>query len=349
MKIVHCFFTMHIGGSQVLAADMLNEMCKEHDVALIVVNDQWNDKLLKQLDPKVKVYLINRKEGSRNPLPVLRFNLLLRKLKPDVIHCHEDKLVNLIRLCSFNTVYTVHDLGLKNSAIAKYNKVIAISAVVQQDIRDRFNIDAKIIHNGIPLDNFKKRSDYVVAKGEPVRLVQVSRLMHKKKGQDILISALHKLVTQYHRDNVVLDMVGGGSSLDYLKSLAEELGITQHINFIGEKDRGWIFDNLAVYHALIQPSIFEGFGLTVVEGIAAGLPVAASNIEGPAEILSGGANRFLFTAGDADDCAEKINALINIYTDGKMRDVINIYSDVKKRFSLHATVKEYISAYKNLN
>ncbi|MDO3628849.1 glycosyltransferase family 4 protein [Mucilaginibacter sp. BT774] len=348
MKIVHCFFTMHTGGSQVLAIDMLNEMCKQHEVSLIVVNDQWNEKLLKRLSPLVKIYLINRKEGSRNPLPVLRFNLLLHKLKPDVIHCHEIKLVNLIRFGKVKTVYTVHDVGIKNPIIDKYDSIIAISSAVATDVKNRFNIEAKVIHNGIPMNNFKKKDDYEIKEDRLIKLVQISRLIHEKKGQDILIKTMHKLIVEQGKSNLVLDIIGTGQSMDYLKSLAIDLGISRYINFLGEKDRAWIYDNLANYDVLIQPSRFEGFGLTVVEGVAAGLPVVASNIEGPAEIMEDIATKFLFEAANIDDCAHTINELIDYYQEGKIKQVLDeTYISVKKRFSIESSVTQYLDVYSN--
>ena len=348
MKIVHCFFTMHMGGSQILAIDMLNEMCKQHEVSLIVVNDQWNEKLLKRLKPLVKTYLINRKEGSRNPLPILRFNLLLHKLKPDVIHCHEIKLVNLIRTGKVKTVYTVHDVGIKNPAIDKYDSIIAISSAVATDVKNRFNIEARVIHNGIPMNNFKKKDDYGINEDGVIKLVQVSRLIHEKKGQDILIKTMHKLIVEQGNGNLVLDIIGTGQSMDYLKSLAIDLGISRYINFLGEKDRAWIYDNLANYHALVQPSRFEGFGLTVVEGIAAGLPVVASNIEGPAEIMDGITTKFLFETANVDECAQIINKLIDYYQEGKIKHVLDeMYISMKKRFSIESSVIQYLNVYSN--
>jgi glycosyltransferase involved in cell wall biosynthesis len=348
MKITHCFFTMHTGGSQILAIDMLNEMCKLQEVSLIVVNNQWNEALIKRLSPLVKIYLINRKEGSRNPFPILRFNLLLNKLKPDVVHCHEVKLVNLIRFNKVKKVYTVHDVGIKNAAIDKYDAIVAISSAVALDIKNRFNIEARVIHNGIPMGNFKKRAQYAIGSEPLIRLVQVSRLVHEKKGQDILIRALHKLKAVYKKSNIVLDIIGIGNSMNYLKSLTEELELSHNINFLGEKDRSWIYDHLADYHALIQPSRFEGFGLTVVEGVAAGLPVVVSNIEGPAEIMTGISTNFLFETASADDCARMINKLIEYYHQGKMKVVLDeMYDSMKRRFSIESSVVQYLDAYSN--
>ena len=47
LKIVQCFFTFETGGAQILALELLNEMCNEHDVTLVIINNKWNMGLLK--------------------------------------------------------------------------------------------------------------------------------------------------------------------------------------------------------------------------------------------------------------------------------------------------------------
>ena len=65
MKIAHCLFTFETGGAQVLSVDLLNEMCGHHEVSLIIINNKWNEKLIAQLDRRVTVYYIKRKEGDK--------------------------------------------------------------------------------------------------------------------------------------------------------------------------------------------------------------------------------------------------------------------------------------------
>lgn len=67
MKIVHCLFTMETGGAQVLTVELLNEMCKSHNVSLIIINDKFNESLLEQLDRKVKIFLLIEKKVTGIP------------------------------------------------------------------------------------------------------------------------------------------------------------------------------------------------------------------------------------------------------------------------------------------
>lgn len=349
MKIAHCFFSMRTGGAQMLAIDLLNSQCLVHETLLIVVNDEWEAGLLQKLSKKVSVHFMNRSEGSRNPLPIIRFNLLLHRLKPDIIHCHERKMIRMIRYKRAQTVYTVHDVGIPTDTFSRYNALVAISESVASDIRQRAGIQAEVIRNGIAMDSFRKRTAYVVPEKEPFRLVQVSRLMHEKKGQDILLRAIARLTTERACPPIRLDLIGDGPSMDFLVELAKTLQIDTLVSFRGNRDRTWVADHLADYHLLVQPSRYEGFGLTVLEGLAAGLPVVASNIDGPAEIMAGLSAGTLFTSDDVEACAAAVARVIQAYRTARLEAAVSeTYAIIREKFSISATATGYLNLYQHL-
>lgn len=348
MRIVHCLFTMETGGAQVLVVDLLNQFCASHQVSLIVVNDEWNKSLLNQIDKRVSVHLINRKTGSRNPVPLLQFNLLLLRLKPDVIHCHEGTMGRIIKMQSGKLLYTIHDVGIPVSLYHHYNTIVAISDAVYKDVVGKYPHNLKKIYNGIVTGSFKHRKNHSL-QYERIRLVQVSRLMHEKKGQDILLQALKMLRDDHGFTHFSMDFVGSGASQDYLLQMVRDLGLDEQVNFLGEKDRGWLFDNLCNYNVLVQPSRYEGFGLTLLEGFAAGLLVLASDIEGPAEIVHNVPGGFLFQNGNVEDCAKQLSLIVNQYADNKLSDLAGrSVSSVQEKYSINACIKGYLHEYGNL-
>ncbi|MEO5998470.1 MAG: glycosyltransferase [Chitinophagaceae bacterium] len=349
LKIVQCLFTFEMGGAQVLALELLNEMCKEHDVFLIVINNAYNKNLLKLLDKRVQLHFINRKEGTRNPIPIIKFNLLLYKINPDIIHCHEPNVAKIIKYRNAKTLYTIHDVGIATSYYHMFDMLVAISNAVFNDVRSGSHLPVKIVHNGIPMDLFNIRTRYALVKGQPVKLVQLSRLMHEKKGQDILLRALSKVLNEYGFRDLTLDFIGSGHSYDYLVKLTKELGLENHVNFIGEKDRDWLFSNLSQYHLLIQPSRYEGFGLTILEGFAAGLPVLASNIDGPAEVIKNLPAGFLFENENIDGCSKKLMSIFKIYENDEMGELMNsTIPIIKQKYSMKTCVKDYLEEYYQL-
>ena len=349
MKILHCLFTIKTGGAQILVVDMLNEMSRHHDVSLVIVNDQLNQKILAQLNNGVKLYLINRKEGSLNPIPVLKLNLLLLKLKPDIIHCHEANMARFIKVRGGKLVYTIHDVGIPVSLYHHFDSVVAISGAVFTDAASRISGNIKKVFNGIPIGCFKQRKDYRLRLDEKYRLVQVSRLMHTKKGQEVLLRALHKVIYDFGFVNVTLDLIGSGESLAYLHELVEDLNLGQYVRFLGEKDREWLFVNLKKYHLLVQPSFYEGFGLTILEGLAAGIPVLASNVDGPAEIIAQTNGGFLFEKGNVENCAKEILRLLKMYEDKQVEDMMHqTIGRVQDRYSIQSCVRAYLLEYTDI-
>jgi glycosyltransferase involved in cell wall biosynthesis len=349
MKIVHCFFTGKTGGAQILAATLMNDMCALHEMHLVIVNDQWNDELLKQLDKKIRVHFINRKEGSRNPFPLIKLNLLFAQLKPDVIHCHEWNMARLIKTGRGKMMYTVHDVGLETSACKSYNKVVAISDAVSGDVINRTKLHPSKVYNGIPLHHFKKKSNYLLASDAPFKIVQLSRLLHQKKGQLVLLNALYLLINKYNLSNISLDFIGTGESEALLIEKVKELKLESHVCFLGEKNRTWLYEHLCDYELLVQPSLYEGFGLTIVEGFAAGLPVLASDIDGPAEIVSKTPAGFLFKNGDEQACAEGIAHMIELYKSRQIKSLMRqTHPVIQQQYSIESCASQYLKLYKQM-
>ena len=185
----------------------------------------------------MQVILIKRKEGARNPIPLVKLNFILYKLRPDIIHCHEPNAAKIIKTIHGKLVQTIHDVGIPTSHYHLYDILVAISNAVYKDVVSRTDLPVKKVYNGIPMDLFNQRTDYLLEKSQPIKLVQLSRLMHENKGQDILLRALHTVIQEYGYSNFSLDFIGSGASQEYLNDLAGELGLTDHVNFRGEKDR----------------------------------------------------------------------------------------------------------------
>jgi glycosyltransferase involved in cell wall biosynthesis len=237
-------------------------------------------------------------------------------------------------------------MGIPTTFYDKYDRLVAISDAVYKDVITKWNKPIIQIDNGIPISSFKRRTDYLPVKDKPIKLVQVSRLLHEKKGQDILLRALTHIIKEYGFTNWTLDLIGSGISEDYLRQLIEYLHLENNVTLVGEKSRGWILNNLCNYHILIQPSRYEGFGLTIVEGLAAGLPVLASNIDGPKEIIESVEAGLLFENGDVDDCAKQLYKLMLLWEKGNFNELIKqSLKHIEEKYSMTTCAKNYLSAY----
>ena len=344
-KIVHLIWTLEAGGSENMLVDIANEQTRYADVTIILINRKFNTDLIKRIDSKVHFYALNRSAGNKRSMWFLfrLWNLLL-KIQPQVIHCHNHSIIRLLPLFRKRTVLTIHCLNVSPVHLTKYRKVYAISGAVADDIRQRTGIVSPVVLNGINFKDISPRHHYEAGS---IKLVQVGRLVHELKGQDLLLQALKKIIDQHH--HVTLDFVGNGPSLSYLQELTASLGLNNHVTFLGEKNRNWIYHHLSAYNILIQPSRFEGFGLTVLEGIAAGLPVIASDQAGPSEILQNMPGGYLFRSGDADDLAVTIQQVITQLQEGTMQQVCVTSREIADaKYSVRRTAFEYMEQYGQL-
>lgn len=100
---------------------------------------------------------------------------------------------------------------------------------------------------------------------------------------------------------------GDSATVGSLKALAIAEGVADRIRFVfGRTD---VREPLGEADIFVLPSRFEGFGLVLLEAMAAGLPVIASDVDGPAELLVDGSNGIKFAVGSERDLARKIMAL----------------------------------------
>lgn len=348
MRIVHCVFSLETGGLEIIAVDLINEMSKCHEVSLVIINEKVDQAILTLLAKKVKVYCLNRIEGSRNLIPFIKLNMLLLRLRPQVVHCHDSKIIRAIKVPTGKMIHTVHDMGIPVSHYGKYHSIVAISDSVSKDVSDRSNLAVTRIYNGVPVDRFTRRIDYARKPKAPIRMVQVSRLVHEKKGQDILLRAVRILIDKYGWESFQLDFIGIGKSLPVLLELTQSLRLEQHVYFAGERSRDWVYNNLSDYHIMIQPSRYEGFGLTIIEGLAAGIPVLASDIDGPAELIANLEGGFLFESDNAEACATALNNIITMYENNAVADLMIVTKHQINGFSLATCAEKYVAQYQKL-
>jgi glycosyltransferase involved in cell wall biosynthesis len=347
MKIIHAIFSFHVGGAETMLVDIINQQCKEASVVLIVVNSKINADLLSTIDERVSVFLLNREESSKFQLPAvfLQINRIVNTINPDVIHCHDNKLFPFFFRWKRKTCMTVHSVNLSTRFLKHYRKIFAISAAVQQNIKKLTGIDARIVHNGIEIIQYQSRLnyDYDPEKDE-FKIIQISRLFPIQKGQQVAIKAMSLLKEQNPNLNIKMYFIGEGEALKELEEMTFKHNVQDRIVFKGVVNREWIKNNLHNYNVLIQPSLIEGFGITIIEGFACGLPVIASNLDGPREIIETLHSGLLVKPNDPADLADKINQVFHTYVN-KTIDNKYIVSDDIFKFDISTTVKNYNKLY----
>jgi len=167
----------------------------------------------------------------------------------------------------------------------------------------------KLIEGGVPSDRIAVKNNFVepdpgVGFGTGGYAVCVGRLS-PEKGIDTLLQAWSKLTKQ--NDQLVLKIVGGGPMAAQVRAAVDSC---PQIQWLGELSHSETLSIIGEAAMLVMPSVwYETFGRTMIEAFACGTPVVASRLGAMAEVVLDGATGLHFTAGDADDLAEKILSL----------------------------------------
>ncbi|MCC5887222.1 MAG: glycosyltransferase family 4 protein [Gammaproteobacteria bacterium] len=140
------------------------------------------------------------------------------------------------------------------------------------------------------------------------RLLFVGRLDHLK-GLPLIIDALERIRAS-HRD-VQLDIVGDGPERAALEAIAKERGLTSCVRFHGYLDQDSIQALMKHADALLMASFSEGIPVTLMEAMAAGLPVVAPRITGIPELVHEGHSGLLFDPANVDQLTDCIVRLID--------------------------------------
>ena len=345
MKIVHLISSFNTGGAETMLIDIVKEQSSRgHEVTLIIINDSYTASLVNQLEGHARVIKIGRKEGSRDPSFLLRINYRLWKIWPDAIHIHNNQISRLL-FCPRPKYLTVHDLNISLSTTCKkLTTIFAISDVVSKDIESMYpgQYHVIVVPNGINTAAIHRKSE--MGHGTPFRIIQVARLDTEKKGQDLLIKAIAILVRE-KGIYLHVDFIGDGYSRNYLERITTEEGVDEYIHFLGLKDRAYIYEHLKDYDLMCHPSRFEGFGLTVAEGMAAGIPVLVPDSDGPYEIIQHGKLGYSFKKGDVNSLASSLFDIYEHYEERASFVVGNAYSHVLTNYSIHRMVDQYIEEY----
>ena len=345
MIIVHVLFNLRTGGTETMLIDIMNRQ-KEvgHEVHLMLINAGHQEELLDNLTSGVGVHRLNRPVGSKNPLWLLRYNRALSALRPDVVHVHNKQALGMLYgPRRYKVVFTYHCNGDVNRYAGRADLLCAISQAVAADVRGRGEGEPVVVYNGIDTSAVPRR-DSSRPLGSPVRVVQIGSLKHMVKGQHI---ALRALSAMKHSD-VSFDFYGEGASRPMLESLARELGVDSRVRFLGNRSRHELYGSLPSYDIAMLPSLDEGFGLALVEPMAAGIPVVCSALAGPLEVLAAAGTGVSAGVGDAEALAAALDGIIDNYGQ-HLAEAAHAVGAIASDFDIRSTAGRYLEIYRSLN
>jgi glycosyltransferase involved in cell wall biosynthesis len=163
------------------------------------------------------------------------------------------------------------------------------------------SIEIPIIPNGVDGMQYRNES----REWTPARIFSVGRIVHQK-GFDLGLRALAQLKDL----NWHWKIAGDGPQLDTLKSLTNELGLSDRVTFLGWLSREELIQWYHHSNLFLFPSRHEGMPNAVLEAMSSGLPVVATSIAGSEELVLDGVTGLLVNAEDVDSLRDGLSRLI---------------------------------------
>jgi glycosyltransferase involved in cell wall biosynthesis len=168
-------------------------------------------------------------------------------------------------------------------------RVICISEHVREQVLQGTGSSCRtsVVYNGVDPEMFSPGGEAGTA--GPI-VLSVGNLI-PIKGHHLLIRAIAALMPDFPA--LQLEIIGEGPELPRLEELAKELGVTEHVRFLGRQSRQQVADAMRRCTLFALPSRYEGLGCVYLEAMAAGKPVIGCRGQGIAEIIQHGSNGFL--------------------------------------------------------
>lgn len=358
MKILYVIKDLDIGGAQRLVSELLPFIKQEHEVDLLLFQEEINLFSKKVHDAGIRV--ICQKASLKNPISIWKLRKVIRQY--DLVHVHLFPELYLSALAAWGTkvplVFTEHSTSNRRRGKAylrplekwmyhRYKRIITISQQTQdalmQWVQARLT-DKRfvVIENGINTEAFRRvqksvdsqDNDNIGQEAKSVcQIIMVSRFV-EAKDQETVIRAMKHLDDTFH-----LSFVGDGERMPVCQQLVKDMGMEERVSFLG---RSADIPSLVCKADIgVQSSHWEGFGLTAVELMAAGLPVVATDVPGLKQVVENAG--LLFDAGDDKQLAQHIKELATNKA---------LYQDVSKRclqrsaqYDISVTAHRYSQLY----
>ena len=156
-----------------------------------------------------------------------------------------------------------------------------------------------------------------------------------------MIEAVRILEKKYER-RVEVEIIGDGPDMEDIKDLVEGMSLSDRVFLLGALDRRSVLQKLTQSSVFVLPTLWEGFPMTILEAMASGTPVIASDVGGIKEAVSSEVGILIPRNADADVWAEAINEIL----DKDLREMGNKAREVvNSKFSKEIMINKVFEVY----
>jgi glycosyltransferase involved in cell wall biosynthesis len=369
VKILFIINRLGRGGAQRLLLDICMELNLRQNITYKVV---CLESLNQYPEYTQKIpYFVSSNEVklsifSKNKIDVSNLQSLIDEFAPDIIHSHlfNSEIVSRscyypsakwfshchgffpeLRKLSFDTFFSMKKLirwydmrYLKQRYIANGNNTyIAVSDPIKEYVLEGIKTQCYVLPNAIQFERFNKQHTARILSNQ-LKLISVGRF-DENKNQIFLLEVIRKLLDA--KIDVHLSLFGDGKTKSMLLAKVRSLEIEKNVSFMGFVNN--IEDYYHQSHIYIHSAKKEALGLTLLEAMAAGLPVVSLDGVGNRNLINDGENGNMVKNQDAVGFA---NCVIEIWNDKhKYTEMSKNARNFSKNYDIHLYVDKLLSIY----
>lgn len=360
--VVHIIYKLDVGGLENGVVNLINNMPSEKYRHAVICATDYTEFRKRITKPDVEVYALHKKPG--NDLGAYyRLWKLLRKLKPDIVHTRNLGTIEYVIPAKLAGVkHHVHgehgrdmsDIDGTNKKYINirkfYSKFISHFITVSKDLENWLiksvsipSIKISQIYNGVDIEKFSPKT--ISSNLENSLVIGTVGRLQAEKDQATLVKAFDLLIKNNPDLDVKLELIGDGPDRKKLESLVNELNISDNVLFHGKSDD--VANIMKKMDIFVLPSLAEGISNTILEAMACGLPVIATNVGGNPELVTENVSGYLVPSNNPQTMAEAIQKYIDqpelIAKHGKTARQL-----IENEFSMKAMVENYMRVYDQL-
>ncbi len=354
MKIAQVMPEFGLAGAEIMCENLIYELIKAgHEVVVISMYD-YHSVITERLEKNgIEVLYLNKKAGLDFSM-IRKIKKIFRENQVDVVHTHRYCAQYAVPAAIFSgvrhRVHTLHSVAKKENKkyARKLNKFffkhchlvpVALSEEVKKTVCEEYSLpESKVptIYNGIDLLSYIQKKDY--SWDNTFTLLHVGRFA-QVKNHLCMLQMMKKMHVEF--PCVRLWLIGDGEYKEQCIKYVKENSLDDIVTFFGLKDN--VYDYMSRVDAFVLPSVYEGMPMTLIEAMASGLPIIASNVGGIPDMLENEKSALLIEPGvDALN-----NAVIRIVQDEELRKKLGQNAlERSVEFSAEKMCKEYLKLYR---
>ena len=277
--------------------------------------------------PNISIHVVPKSLGGKVDF-ILRLHWVEKKvqeLHPDLLHAHYATSFGFMGALSKERPFIISAWGsdifsfprksffhraLLSWILGKANFLCSTSEIMAKEMYRYIDKNSKIevIPFGVDLEQFSPPEFREAPPGKQV-VFGVAKYLQPIYGLDYLLKAFAR-VEHSHPGRALLKIAGNGPELGRLQTMAEKLGISDKVEWLGDITNSEVARFYQDLDVVVVPSLEESFGVTAVEGSACARPIIASRVGGLPEVVLDGKTGIMIESQNVDSLVDAMEYML---------------------------------------